>query len=363
MPTEEGYGRTDALARIAEHRLRRSHRGVELRRRQRAGELSRRSGTSGSSTGSSTTPRSASRWRATSASRWARARSTRSSIAYGQPLPPDQRYRSTALLENLHTIELTLRKLQPPAWNAERARARSIRRRPRAARRSSTSTASRCHGPHIAPPALKALNAPLKGPDRSRVDRQDALHRRHRHRPEHGAELLRREGRPDEDRPDRRRSEEASPQGARSPAHSGRPRRSRRRSPASAPSRGSDGGDRRAAEAAAGPRRLTWRTQLSKIDPTSLSVGAGAELSRHDDPREGLRRRAATPRSSRPSSTGSASSICRRSSRPTSRGRSPASGRRAPFLHNGSVPTVYDLLSPVASVRRPSASAAVSTTR
>ncbi len=38
---------------------------------------------------------------------------------YGNPLPPDQRFRSSANVENLHTIELTLRKLQPPAWQED----------------------------------------------------------------------------------------------------------------------------------------------------------------------------------------------------------------------------------------------------
>src|SRR5690606_23010283 len=35
---------------------------------------------------------------------------------YDRPLPPEQRFRSTTLLDNLHAIELNLRKLAPPAW-------------------------------------------------------------------------------------------------------------------------------------------------------------------------------------------------------------------------------------------------------
>jgi hypothetical protein len=81
---------------------------------------------------------------------------------YGKPLPPEQRYRSTTILENLHTIELTLRQLQPPPWNEEvlgevdpalAARGKEL----------FNQHCVHCHGPHIAPPALKKRNSPLKG--------------------------------------------------------------------------------------------------------------------------------------------------------------------------------------------------------
>jgi hypothetical protein len=80
---------------------------------------------------------------------------------YGRPLPPSERFRSTALLENLHTIELTLRKLQPPVWNetvlgpVDRAKAD----RGKALFDQHCVT---CHGPHLAPPDVKLRNAPLK---------------------------------------------------------------------------------------------------------------------------------------------------------------------------------------------------------
>jgi cytochrome c553 len=83
---------------------------------------------------------------------------------YGKPLPPEQRYRSTAILENLHTIELTLRKLQPPAWNEEVLGSVD----PALAARGKelfNQHCVQCHGPHIAPPALKTRNSPLKGPN------------------------------------------------------------------------------------------------------------------------------------------------------------------------------------------------------
>ena len=80
---------------------------------------------------------------------------------YGNPLPADQRFRSSANVENLHSIETTLRKLQPPAWqedvlgpidHTKAARGKAL----------FTTHCQSCHGPHLAPPAVKALNSPLK---------------------------------------------------------------------------------------------------------------------------------------------------------------------------------------------------------
>lgn len=83
---------------------------------------------------------------------------------YGAPLPPEQRFRSTTLLENLHTIELTLRGLQSPAWSEPLLgpidRTRAARGKDLFDRHCVS-----CHGPHIAPPALKLRNAPLKSAD------------------------------------------------------------------------------------------------------------------------------------------------------------------------------------------------------
>jgi hypothetical protein len=80
---------------------------------------------------------------------------------YGGPLPREARFRSSALVENLHTIELTLRRLRPPAWpehilgavdRGKAARGKELFNRHCVA----------CHGPFVAPPALKTRNAPLK---------------------------------------------------------------------------------------------------------------------------------------------------------------------------------------------------------
>jgi hypothetical protein len=82
---------------------------------------------------------------------------------YGRPLPPAERYRSTALLDNLHTIELTLRQLQPPAWR-EDVLGPVDQERAKRGKELFNEHCVGCHGPHIAPPALKARNSPLKGP-------------------------------------------------------------------------------------------------------------------------------------------------------------------------------------------------------
>ena len=83
---------------------------------------------------------------------------------YGQPLPSHARFNSTTMLENLHTIEMTLRRLQPPAWNEQVLGAIDW---PLAEKGKELfkKHCEGCHGPHIAPPELKALNSPLKGPN------------------------------------------------------------------------------------------------------------------------------------------------------------------------------------------------------
>jgi len=80
---------------------------------------------------------------------------------YGRPLPPEERFRSTALIENLHTIETTLRKLQPPVW-PEQDLGPIDRQKAERGKALFNEHCVGCHGPHIAPPAVKARNAPLK---------------------------------------------------------------------------------------------------------------------------------------------------------------------------------------------------------
>ncbi len=82
---------------------------------------------------------------------------------YGQPLPADQRFSTSTLLENLHTIEMTLRRLTPPVWNAavlggvDPGQADD-------GRKLFNKYCVGCHGPFVAPALIKARNAPGKTP-------------------------------------------------------------------------------------------------------------------------------------------------------------------------------------------------------
>ncbi len=80
---------------------------------------------------------------------------------YGNPLPASQRFRSTALIDSLNVIEQTLHKLKPPAWDEEilgpvnQARADT-------GKVLFNKYCAGCHGPHVAPPALAFRNSPGK---------------------------------------------------------------------------------------------------------------------------------------------------------------------------------------------------------
>ena len=81
---------------------------------------------------------------------------------YGRALPPEQRFRSTALVDNLYTIELALWKLQPPAWPSEYLGAVDARKAERGKALFNEHCVG-CHGPFVASAAAKARTAPLKG--------------------------------------------------------------------------------------------------------------------------------------------------------------------------------------------------------
>jgi len=80
---------------------------------------------------------------------------------FGAPIPMAQRFRATALIDSLMKIETTLRHLKPPAWPSalfgpiDSALADS-------GRVLFDKHCEGCHGPHIAPPAIKKRNAPMK---------------------------------------------------------------------------------------------------------------------------------------------------------------------------------------------------------
>ncbi|HET9317320.1 MAG TPA: di-heme-cytochrome C peroxidase [Vicinamibacteria bacterium] len=80
---------------------------------------------------------------------------------YGRPLPQAERFRTSVLVENLHRIETTLQRLQPPQWpedilgpvdrvKAERGRALFEQH------------CRHCHGPFDLPAAVKAYEDPLR---------------------------------------------------------------------------------------------------------------------------------------------------------------------------------------------------------
>lgn len=81
--------------------------------------------------------------------------------AYGNPLPAHERFRSSVLIPNLHRIEQTLQTLAPPPWPEELLGAVD---RPRAARGRALfeQHCRECHGPHPASPPQQQAIAPLK---------------------------------------------------------------------------------------------------------------------------------------------------------------------------------------------------------
>jgi hypothetical protein len=80
---------------------------------------------------------------------------------YGNPQDTAQRYRSTALIHNLDEIENTLRALKPPAWPEDMLGAIDTARAAKGKRQFNQYCVG-CHGPHIAPDAIKTRDAPLK---------------------------------------------------------------------------------------------------------------------------------------------------------------------------------------------------------
>ena len=263
---------------------------------------------------------------------------------YGNPLPPEQRFRSTALLENLHTIELTLRKLQPPAWNEDLLgpidRARAAR-----GKELFNKHCVDCHGPFIAPPAFKAITAPLKGPgdpewivktlctDDIGTDPNTALNffdaKVDLTKTGLTADELKKVARKELDLQRQRKAAPVEAEIARLRTV-----------------RGSD------AQIAALQKQLQGfdayvADVLSAIDPKSLSVGAGLSYLGMM-----IREKAYADRGYTPAQQDDLDGfgildlpqvIAAYKPRPLA-----GMWATAPFLHNGSVPTVYDLLSPVA---------------
>lgn len=79
----------------------------------------------------------------------------------GEPLPPDQRFRSSVDIAGLQRIEHTLQLLRPPRWPEELLGAVD---QEKAARGQALfqQRCQGCHGPHVAEPARQQASAPLK---------------------------------------------------------------------------------------------------------------------------------------------------------------------------------------------------------
>ena len=80
---------------------------------------------------------------------------------YGRPLPPAERFRSTANIQGLREIELALWKLKPPPWPEDLLGAIDVAKAKRG-EELFEKHCEKCHGPFVSPPAIKTRNAPLK---------------------------------------------------------------------------------------------------------------------------------------------------------------------------------------------------------
>ncbi len=80
---------------------------------------------------------------------------------YGRPVPPAERFRSSVLVENLHRIETTLQRLQPPRW-PEEVLGPVDRVKAEHGRALFEQNCRHCHGPFEQPAAMKAYEDPLR---------------------------------------------------------------------------------------------------------------------------------------------------------------------------------------------------------
>ena len=83
---------------------------------------------------------------------------------YGRPLPEKQRFSSSILVENLHQIETTLQYLEQPQWNEDLLGAID-RDKANQGKELFKQHCVSCHGPHKVEQKVKQAEAPLKGSD------------------------------------------------------------------------------------------------------------------------------------------------------------------------------------------------------
>lgn len=80
---------------------------------------------------------------------------------YGRPVPPAERFRTSVLVENLHRIEATLQRLQPPQW-PEDVLGPVDRAQAERGRALFEQNCRHCHGPFELPAPIKAYEDPLR---------------------------------------------------------------------------------------------------------------------------------------------------------------------------------------------------------
>jgi mono/diheme cytochrome c family protein len=82
---------------------------------------------------------------------------------YGRPVPPSERYRTSVAWDNLEWIETTLQSLQPPPW-PEDLLGRVDMEKANRGRTLFNEYCVGCHGPHMASDAVARSVSPLRGP-------------------------------------------------------------------------------------------------------------------------------------------------------------------------------------------------------
>lgn len=84
--------------------------------------------------------------------------------ANGEPLPPEQRFTSSVLPEQIFSIETTLQQLTPPQW-PEDIFGKIDREKAEQGQQLFQQHCVGCHGPHPASSMVKQIEAPLKSPE------------------------------------------------------------------------------------------------------------------------------------------------------------------------------------------------------
>lgn len=83
---------------------------------------------------------------------------------YGRALPPSERYRTSVMFDNLLKIESTLQQLKPPPWPEDLLGPVDRTKAARGEQLFQMHCAT-CHGPHPAADAIRRRDAPLRKPD------------------------------------------------------------------------------------------------------------------------------------------------------------------------------------------------------